>query len=666
MRQRYARMVSMKKIVKKKVIKLKSKKIASQPKGIKKVVKKEKQKKVTKKTIRKVLKVVVKKTVSIPKLLVFLNKQYVKLHKIYEDYFWLSYMGDRTVTKSMNEALAKRDAFRADANLYTNVCEVYKNAKGANKNKLASWKLFFEKFQTPPALLTLKNTIAELESKIRTLHATQKEGYTDPKTGNFVEASSVKMRTLMRTDSNEAIRKACFEAKEKLAVSALADYVTLIGLRNKYARGLGFEDFYAYKISNDEGMTKAELFTLFADIYEKTRYAFNDIRKLEDKMPGLRKPWNFGYIMSGDFVKEEDPYFQFDDALLAWGRSFSALGIDYRKGTLTLDLLDRKGKWNNGFCHWPDVVQYKKGRPIPGSSNFTCNVVFGQVGSGAQGLNTLFHEGGHAADRLNSTQSESCLNTEYPPCSTAWAETHSMFLDTVSSSIEWKTRYAKNEKGETYPFELYQRKVRKIHPLIATDLMGIIFVSDYEREIYETVDLTEEMVLEIAKRMFAKYFDRSEESVYVLSIPHIYSSDSSAAYHGYGLAELSLAQWREYFYDKYGYIVDNKEVGKEMTKVWKLGSSKTFKEFVKIATGKPLTADAYIQSVTKSLPDMLLEAKRKMLIMEKVPEHTKPVALNAKIQMVHGKKLICDNKKSFEEMAEKYGKWLRTQKDKDK
>jgi hypothetical protein len=39
---------------------------------------------------------------------------------------------------------------------------------------------------------------------------------------------------------------------------------------------------------------------------------------------------------------------------------------------------------------------------------------------------------------------EICLNTEYPPASTAWDETQSMFLDTMFDSIEWRTRYAKN------------------------------------------------------------------------------------------------------------------------------------------------------------------------------------------------------------------------------
>ena len=42
-------------------------------------------------------------------------------------------------------------------------------------------------------------------------------------------------------------------------------------------------------------------------------------------------------------TKKLDPYFPFEQAVEAFGRTFSALGIKYRGGTMTLDLLDRKG-----------------------------------------------------------------------------------------------------------------------------------------------------------------------------------------------------------------------------------------------------------------------------------------------------------------------------------
>jgi Zn-dependent oligopeptidase len=591
-------------------------------------------------------------------LLNYLNTNYSKLHTAYENLFWLSYMGDHSVDQKMTEAMTARDAFRSNQALFDSVKESSKKAKGKEKERLEYWEVFFSKYQTPQELLPQKQKIAELESKIRKYHAERREGYIDPRTKKFVESSTVKMRTIMRTDADEKIRKACFDAMEKLATGAIADYIKLIKIRNEFARALGYEDFYAYKIETEEGMTKKELFKIFDDIYKKTKYAFAHIRTLEQKMPGLRKPWNFGYMMSGDFTKEEDQYFQFDEALMRWGQSFAALGIDFKEGELTLDLLDRKGKWNNGFCHWPRLVQYKNGQRIPGSSNFTCNVVYGQVGAGSQGIHTLFHEGGHAAHLLNSTQLDVCVNHEYPPMSTAWAETQSMFNDSIFGSIEWKSRYAKNKDGEAYPFELFKRKVEKMHPIFPLNLMGIIFVSHYEKEIYETQDLTQGKVLEIAKRAFKKYFDRTEDSLYVLSVPHIYSFESSAAYHGYGLAELSVSQWRNYFFKKYGYIVDNPNVGKEMERMWKLGASKTFKEFVVLATGKKLSADSFVNDVTKPIPKLLARAKEKIRRLERVKPWTKPITLNASITMVDGKKVIADNKKSFEAMAKKYKEWL--------
>ena len=38
-----------------------------------------------------------------------------------------------------------------------------------------------------------------------------------------------------------------------------------------------------------------------------------------------------------------------------WGRSFAALGIDYKESTMNLDLCDRAKKYSIGFCLWPIV-----------------------------------------------------------------------------------------------------------------------------------------------------------------------------------------------------------------------------------------------------------------------------------------------------------------------
>ncbi|MCK5590930.1 MAG: hypothetical protein KAI72_03140, partial [Candidatus Pacebacteria bacterium] len=62
--------------------------------------------------------------------------------------------------------------------------------------------------------------------------------------------------------------------------------------------------------------------------------------------------------------------------------------------------------------------------------------------------------------------------------------------------------------------------------------------------------------------------------------------------------------------------------------------------------------------ISKSAPEVLRDAKKKIKTLESVKKYTKPVKLNAKIKLVHGKKTIATNTKSFEDMAERYAKWL--------
>jgi len=567
-------------------------------------------------------------------------------------------MGDHSVDRKMLEAKKARDKFQADERLSEAVIVALKKARGQDKKRLLAWRLFFSRYQIPEKARDLREKIAKLETKVQKRQAGREEGYVDPKTSKYVKASSSKMSFLIRTSGNTRLRKACFDAQQKLALQNLNEYVEIVRLRNAFARMLGYEDFYAYKVENEEGMSKRELFEIFDTVYEKTKFAFGSVRKIEKKKPGLRKPWNYSYMLSGDLTKEIDSYFQMGDALIRWGRSFCALGVSFHGSTLVLDLVERKGKYSNGFCHWPEPIRYKGTKRIPGRAHFTANTVPGQVGSGTVATDTLFHEAGHAAHYLNSGQTEVCLNTEFPPASTAWAEVQSMFMDTLYGSVEWAMRYAKDKQGDLYPMKLFKKKLRRLYRLRPLGLMGIMSVANFERDVYEENNLSAKKVVQIAKKIHKKFSDMSVLSLGILNVPHIYSWESACSYHAYGLAELAVFQWRKYFYKKYGYIVDNAMVGKEMLKVWKLASSKTFKELVKIATGKYPSPRAYIEAVAMSYGDILKRAEKRIRRMKKVREYNKPVDLDANIKLVHGSKLIADNKNGFEKMAEKYKVWL--------
>jgi hypothetical protein len=585
----------------------------------------------------------------------FVNAEYHRLHLAYESLYWDSYMGTKKVGKQKDTALAALDAFRGSREHKATAEALASKAKGVTRDRLLTWVRFFEQYQVPKEAAVLRATISALETEILTKRANLGQGYIDPKTKTFVPASMLKMMSMIGTYPDEAVRKACFEAREKFALACLPEYVTLVALRNEFAQLLGYDDFYDYKLRHIDNMSKAELFGIFDQIAAAAKSDLTAIREKEKSLPGLRKPWNFLYLTSGSFTTEEDQYHPFIAAVPRWLRSFQQMGIDFAGGVLQLDLVERKGKYNNGFCHWPSLVRYEGKKRLPGSANFTCNVVPGQVGSGELAYKTLFHEGGHAAHFLNVTQRDICLNHEYAPRTAAWAETQSMFIDTIFSSYEWKSRYAENLSGEIYPLDLVVRKAKATELLQTRDIMSIVFLAMFERQVYELKKPTAEKIVQVAKRVYREVFDQSVDSLRALNTPHIYSWDSACAYHGYGLARVALYQWRDYFYQKYGAIVDNKAIGREMKTAWSWGSRYDFKTAVQKVTGQKLSPKALIKHVTQSPEAKIREAKKYagVPIVAKISSKK----LDVTISLVHGNKVIADSTQGIDTMVATYARW---------
>ena len=184
-----------------------------------------------------------------------------------------------------------------------------------------------------------------------------------------------------------------------------------------------------------------------------------------------------------------DEYMPFGLALRRWVESFRRLGIQFRGATMQLDLLERPGKYQNGFCHGPVPAWInEKGEWVPGQINFTAEAKPDQVGSGLRAINTLFHEGGHAAHFANVVQNSPCFSQEYAPTSMAYAETQSMFCDSLLSDADWLERYARNAQGEAIPDALIRDRVASSQPMRAFDERSIAVVPYFESALYRLPD----------------------------------------------------------------------------------------------------------------------------------------------------------------------------------
>ena len=166
-------------------------------------------------------------------------------------------------------------------------------------------------------------------------------------------------------------------------------------------------------------------------------------------------------------------------ALRRWVESFRRLGIQFRGATMQLDLLERPGKHQNGFCHGPvpSWINEKRTSGCPRQINFTAEAKPDQVGSGLRAINTLFHEGGHAAHFANVVQNSPCFSQEYA------ADLDGLRGDAVDVLRQPALRRrladalcAQSADGEAIPAALIRDRIASSQPMRAFDDRSIAVV----------------------------------------------------------------------------------------------------------------------------------------------------------------------------------------------
>jgi hypothetical protein len=597
-----------------------------------------------------------------------LNETYLAKHHAKESAFWETRMGLADRHDELARAELELRDFLADGERLKEL-RAWK-AKGvatpAQGFVLEGWIRTLSRNQVEDA--EAKELLTELvacETDLQRARGSMPLGYVEPG-GKFIPASSVELGNQLRTHPDAGVREASFAGLRSIEDFVLEHgYPDVVRLRNRFARRLGHSDYYEYKVRWAEGFDKNTLFGYLDDLEARTRdHAGEEIESLR-KREGRQAldPWNFGYLTQGGAVREEqDPYFRFEDALERWVRSFAALGIRFRDARITLDLIDRKGKYENGFMHGPVPAFVRRGTWLPAEINFTANALPDRTGAGHRAAQTLFHEGGHAAHFSNIVTEAPCFSQEFAPTSVAFAETQSMFCDSFLEDADWQMRYARDADGRPIPFEIIEKEIRSVHPFAAQQVRNMLVVCYAEKALYEIPDdeLTPERILSTIREEESRIMLlEGGSSRPVLSVPHLLSWESSAYYHGYVLAQMAVHQTRAHFRKCYGHLVDNPSVGRDLSETyWKPGNSRGFLELVEEMTGKPFSADALVDEVSIPTDAAVDRARRMVERLPDIPEPTGEVELDLRLRVIHGPETVVEAGKSPLEVAETFRAWI--------
>ncbi|MBN3064777.1 peptidase M3 [Pectobacterium aquaticum] len=603
-----------------------------------------------------------------------LNRDYLAVHQAKEELFWQLYMGtgNDEVSERFSAAESAYKRFISQpqrlAELRTHLATLENSPRDEQQQALLhglqGWYRFFDcNVIEDPQAQALMDEIIAAESALYAKRKSYEMTHLDAK-GERVSASLGELLTNQATNDTEAYRQSSQQALRDLEQWLLQNgFPELISLRNRFARQMGYRNYFDYKVNKTERMTPEQLFAILDPFEAQTREA--NARSLKnlanEKGEEALQPWNIRYASAGDVTRQLDPYFPFSASLERWINSFKRLRIGFNGAEMQLDLLVRKGKYENGFMHGPVPPFVQEGKWVPARINFTSLAKPDQIGSGASGINTLFHEGGHAAHFANIKQNAPCFSQEFPPTSMAYAETQSMFCDSLLGDADWLKRYAKNTQGETIPDELIRADISTQQPMRAFNERHILLVPYFEWQLYSWDDeaRTPEAMTKLARDTEQRILGISGSPRPTLAIPHLLSMESACSYQGYLLALMAVEQTRSYFLQRDGYLTDNPAIGPDLAQhYWHPGNSVSHDDTLRSLTGEGFNPAYLAQACNLTVDEAWQQAEEMMAKAAARPQPAADFDLSAHIRVVDGSRVLADNEQSDEKMCEDFAAFI--------
>jgi peptidyl-dipeptidase A len=427
--------------------------------------------------------------------------------------------------------------------------------------------------------------IQELEAEANALYGNHRG------TVNGREVGENEVREILRTSSDESLRREAWEASKTIGRQVEGTVRELARLRNRLAREQGYPDHYRRSLDLQE-IDPLELDGIMSHLEAATDAPFASFKR--DLDTSLESAFSVEALMPWHFF---DPFFQDppEDPSLDVDRFFRGgnletltretydeLGLEVRDVLSKSDLRARAGKNQHAFC-------ISIGREYPYDVRVLANVK-----PDAYWMDTLLHEFGHAAyDKHINPSLPYFLRTVAHTCTT---EAIALMMGTLSEEPGWLSQVAGVPPGGLDAAKLAAR--RRAARLVFVRWALVMF--HFERALYadpEREDLNDLWWDLVERLQLVKRPPGRDEPDWAAKI-HI--AVAPVYYHNYVLGHLIAAQLRHHLEERVtgGPFFASEVAGRYLQEaIFGPGARNDWKDTVLAATGERLDPGYFVRSL---------------------------------------------------------------------
>lgn len=447
-------------------------------------------------------------------------------------------------------------------------------------------RILYDDFRGLQIDLRLIDAITDLEKEVEgvfnTFRATLRG---QPITDNQI-------RQILRTSTDQTLRREAWEASKQIGAQVAERLLRLVDLRNKGARQVGFDHFYAMSLAlaeQDEG----ELFRLLDQLDQLTRPLFAAYKaELDAELahrfgidPQELRPWHY----SDPFFQEPPEtgdglsrFFEGRDPVALSRAFYTAIGLEVEDILARSDLYEREGKQQHAYCIHID----RKGDVR----------ILANLQPDAYWTETMLHELGHAVyDQYIDRSLPFLLRT---PAHILSTEAIAVLMGRLIYHPAWLKRYLGLDEGtlrEVLPQALQRHRAKL---LIFT--RWVLVMAHFERALYQNPrqdlhrlwwDLVEEF--QMVRRPEGRDAPDWAAKIH-LSVAPVY-------YHNYLLGELAASQLLMTLRTRIGedevWIASPETGAFLIQRYFRPGRSVDWNTLMVFATGYPLSPEPFARDL---------------------------------------------------------------------